>query len=140
MNQLLQMPIRPVLLVTLIFTLSGCGLMGDPRPPNAYINGRAGTLTDYCWINVCADGFGAEGPDGLPLVSRPLELTLPEGSRLGDVTAYTEDQRGSYPVSVDGGELGEIPADAALLNVFLQFPDITDQHSGDASYWWQLGP
>lgn len=104
------------------------------EPPPVLINGVVGRPISWCWVGGCADGF-VNSPVGLPEVSPPFEVELPEGARIEGVRGVGPAAAGGQSMAIehDGTEIGDVPDGAVMLNIGIRF----DQ-GGDGSYYWAL--
>ena len=139
--------------VVVMLALASCGIANPfvnptpepPRdvviettePPPLFINGVAGRAISWCWVTSCVDGAIPE-PDGLPEVTAPFELQVPENAAIEGISVYLRgDMDRRNPVNVAHTELtlGPVPEGAVILTVFVFL-----EPSGDAFYAWALEP
>jgi hypothetical protein len=112
--------------------LPGEGVIEIVDPPPTTINGVAGKPTTWCWATACVDGV-ASGPDGLPIISSPFEVRLPDGAQIEAVSAYLDRPGAPVQVTWEGTEIGPVPEGTVMLNVFVRLAP-----NGDASYYWAI--
>ena len=112
--------------------LPGEGVPQIVDPPPTTINGVAGKPTTWCWAGTCVDGL-PPGPAGLPAISAPFEVKLPDGARIEGVSAYLDRAGAAAQVTWEGTQIGPLPDATIILNVFVRLAP-----NGDASYHWAV--
>ncbi len=104
-------------------------------PPPVCIHGVAGLPGSWCWEG-CADG-GPGAPEGLPVAAAPLQVTLPEASRITSASAFLPGApHDHHYLDVEGGTtLSGLPPTTGMISVSVFWAE-----GGDASYFWAISP
>jgi hypothetical protein len=96
------------------------GAIDFRRPPEALVNGVAGELVTYCWVDGCADGVVPD-PSMLSLVTGPYRVTVPAGAEIAEVTAWGpgEQQLEHAEVPHTSTSFGRVPEGAVMLSILV---------------------
>jgi hypothetical protein len=101
--------------------------------PQMTINGVAGSLVSYCWVDGCVDGVLPD-PSRLEAVRPPFDVRMPEAGTIASVTAVGPDELAPdnrIEIGFEDSRIGDVPEGTVMLQIFLSL-----QPAGDAFFVW----